>query len=77
MAHTRRYKGEKILPNIQIKHTIGDILLPLEGINNIPDPVTGKYFAQARFYDPAYGRMLAPDPVKRGLTAIPTAVTTR
>ncbi|MDE7332660.1 MAG: RHS repeat-associated core domain-containing protein, partial [Lachnospiraceae bacterium] len=71
MAHTRGYKGEKTLPNIQIKHTIGDILLPLEGINNISDPVTGKYFAQARFYDPAHGRMLAPDPVKRGLNGYP------
>ena len=33
----------------------------------IPDSVTGKHFAQARFYDPAHGRMLSPDPVKRGL----------
>ncbi|MDE7333073.1 MAG: RHS repeat-associated core domain-containing protein [Lachnospiraceae bacterium] len=37
----------------------------------IPDPVTGKYFAQARLYDPAHGRMLAPDPVKRGLNGYP------
>ena len=28
------------------------------------DPVIGKYFAQARFYDSANGRMLSPDPVK-------------
>ena len=37
----------------------------------IPDPVIGKHFAQARFYDPAHGRMLAPDPVKRGLNGYP------
>ena len=37
----------------------------------IPDPVIGKHFAQARFYDPSYGRMLSPDPVKRGLNGYP------
>ena len=37
----------------------------------IPDPVIGKHFAQARFYDPSHGRMLAPDPVKRGLNGYP------
>ncbi|MCM1056092.1 MAG: DUF6531 domain-containing protein [Firmicutes bacterium] len=31
------------------------------------DPVIGKYFAQARFYDSASGRMLSMDPVKHGL----------
>lgn len=31
------------------------------------DPVVRKYFAQARFYDRENGRMLAKDPVKRGL----------
>ena len=31
------------------------------------DPVIGKYFAQARFYDSARGRMLSMDPVKSGL----------
>ena len=31
------------------------------------DPVIGRYFAQARFYDSRCGRMLSPDPVKRGL----------
>ena len=31
------------------------------------DPVIGKHFAYARFYDDINGRMLAPDPVKRGL----------
>ena len=31
------------------------------------DPVIGKYFAQARFYDSVNGRMLGKDPVKRGL----------
>ncbi len=31
------------------------------------DPVIGKYFAQARFYDSAGGRMLSMDPVKSGL----------
>lgn len=31
------------------------------------DPVIGKYFAQARFYDSANGRMLSMDPVKHGL----------
>ena len=34
-------------------------------------PVIGKHFTQARFYDPAHGRMLAPDPVKRGLNGYP------
>ena len=33
------------------------------------DPVIGKYFAHARFYDSANGRMLSPDPIKRGLNA--------
>ena len=31
------------------------------------DPVVGKHFAKARFYDGGLGRMLAEDPVKRGL----------
>ena len=35
------------------------------------DPVIRKYFAQARFYDSAQGRMLAKDPVKRGLNGYP------
>ena len=39
--------------------------------NYIYDPVIGKYFAQARFYDSAQGRMLAPDPVKRSINPYP------
>ena len=35
------------------------------------DPVLGQYFARARFYDPACGRMLSKDPVKRGLNPYP------
>ena len=35
------------------------------------DPVIGKYFAQARFYDSAQGRMLSPDPIKRSLNPYP------
>ena len=35
------------------------------------DPVIGKYFAQARFYDSAQGRMLSPDPIRRGLNPYP------
>lgn len=35
------------------------------------DRVIGKYFAQARFYDSSQGRMLAKDPVKRGMNAYP------
>ena len=35
------------------------------------DPVIGKYFAQARFYDGSVGRMLGRDPVKRGLNPYP------
>lgn len=35
------------------------------------DPVIGKYFAQARFYDAEQGRMMGKDPVKRGLNAYP------
>ena len=31
------------------------------------DPVFGKHFALARFYDAANGRMMSKDPVKRGL----------
>ena len=31
------------------------------------DAVLGKHFAHARMYDPSQGRMLGPDPVKRGL----------
>ena len=33
------------------------------------DPVIGKYFSQARFYDSANGRMLVKDPVKRSLNS--------
>lgn len=33
----------------------------------IMDPVIGKYFARARFYDSGTGRMLSKDPVNRGL----------
>ncbi len=39
--------------------------------NYIYDPVIGKYFAQARFYDSAQGRMLSPDPVKRNVNPYP------
>ena len=35
------------------------------------DCVIDKYFAQARFYDSRQGRLLAKDPVKRGLNAYP------
>lgn len=35
------------------------------------DPVIGRYFAQARFYDSANGRMLGKDPIKRGLNPYP------
>ena len=35
------------------------------------DPVIGKHFAQARFYDSGTGRMLAVDPVRRGLNGYP------
>jgi len=31
------------------------------------DPVIGKYYGNARFYDPKAGRMLAIDPIKRGI----------
>ena len=35
------------------------------------DPAIGKHFAQARFYDSGTGRMLAVDPVRRGLNGYP------
>ena len=35
------------------------------------DPVIGKYFAQARFYDSRQGRMLSKDPVKRDVNGYP------
>lgn len=35
------------------------------------DPVIGKFYAQARFYDAGSGRMLGTDPVKRGLNGYP------
>lgn len=35
------------------------------------DSVIGKYYAQARFYDSGLGRMLALDPIKRGLNGYP------
>ncbi len=35
------------------------------------DPVIGKYFAQARFYDSRQGRMLSKDPVKRDINGYP------
>lgn len=35
------------------------------------DPVIDKHFAQARFYDANQGRMLARDPIKRGLNPYP------
>lgn len=62
----------------------GDLKRPVQGDANCAgfedafrfanycyDPVIGKYFAQARFYDSAQGRMLAKDPIKRGLNAYP------
>ena len=58
----------------------GDLKLPLYNDLNLSgledslcftnyayDPVIGRYFAQARFYDSGKGRMLSKDPVKRGL----------
>ncbi len=35
------------------------------------DPVIGKHFAQARFYDSGQGRMLSPDPIKRRINPYP------
>ena len=35
------------------------------------DPVIGKYFAQARFYDSRQGRMMSKDPVKRDINGYP------
>ena len=35
------------------------------------DPVIGKYFAQARFYDSRQGRMLSKDPIKRDINGYP------
>ncbi len=62
----------------------GDLRLPAEGDLNLAgvedgmrftnyhyDPVIDKYFAQARFYDSGQGRMLAMDPVKKGLNGYP------
>ncbi|MBD5461986.1 MAG: RHS repeat-associated core domain-containing protein, partial [Lachnospiraceae bacterium] len=58
----------------------GDLKLPVDGDLNAAgleenlrftsygyDSVIGKHFARARFYDSSVGRMLAKDPVKRGL----------
>ncbi|MBD5546187.1 MAG: hypothetical protein HDQ97_02075 [Lachnospiraceae bacterium] len=58
----------------------GDLKLPVDGDLNAAgleenlrftsygyDSVIGKHFAKARFYDSSAGRMLAKDPVKRGL----------
>ena len=58
----------------------GDLKLPVDGDLNAAgleenlrftsygyDSVIGKHFAKARFYDSSVGRMLAKDPVKRGL----------
>ena len=39
--------------------------------NYLYDPVIGKYFAQARFYDSGQGRMLSPDPIKRRINPYP------
>ncbi len=62
----------------------GDLRLPAEGDLNLAgvedgmkftnyhyDPVIDKYFAQARFYDSGQGRMLAMDPVRKGLNGYP------
>ncbi len=62
----------------------GDLKLPVHNDLNISgiqdslrftsyayDPVIGKYFAQARFYDSRQGRMLSKDPVKRDINGYP------
>ena len=62
----------------------GDLKLPIHNDLNISgiqdslrftsyayDPVIGKYFAQARFYDSRQGRMLSKDPVKRDINGYP------
>ncbi len=62
----------------------GDLKLPVHNDLNISgiedslrftsyayDPVTGKYFAQARFYDSRQGRMLSKDPIKRDINGYP------
>lgn len=62
----------------------GELKIPVQGDPNFAgvedsirytnygyDPVIDKHFAQARFYDVGQGRMLAKDPVKRGLNAYP------
>ena len=62
----------------------GDLKLPMHNDLNISgiqdslrftsyayDPVIGKYFAQARFYDSRQGRMLSKDPVKRDINGYP------
>ncbi len=62
----------------------GDLKLPMHNDLNISgiqdslrftsyayDPVIGKYFAQARFYDSRQGRMLSKDPIKRDINGYP------
>ncbi len=62
----------------------GDLNLPVHNNLNISgiqdslrftsyayDPVIGKYFAQARFYDSRQGRMLSKDPIKRDINGYP------
>ncbi|MCX4354130.1 MAG: RHS repeat-associated core domain-containing protein, partial [Lachnospiraceae bacterium] len=62
----------------------GDLKLPVHNDLNISgiedslrftsyayDPVIGKYFAQARFYDSRQGRMLSKDPIKRDINGYP------
>ena len=62
----------------------GDLNLPVHNDLNISgiedslrftsyayDPVIGKYFAQARFYDSRQGRMLSKDPIKRDINGYP------
>ena len=62
----------------------GDLKLPIHNDLNISgiqdslrftsyayDPVIGKYFAQARFYDSRQGRMLSKDPIKRDINGYP------
>ncbi len=60
----------------------GDLQFPVQGDLNISgleegmqftsysfDPVIQKYFAKERFYDSIQGRMMSPDPIKRGVNA--------
>jgi RHS repeat-associated protein len=64
--------GDLVIPVLFDMNTAG-VENSLQFTNHHYDPVVGKYFAQARFYDAETGRFMAKDPIKSGVNLYPYA----